>query len=73
MIPGGTYGFCRINGRLLGRYNKSGPYYSLYVSAIFLKKGENTVEVFEQDHLDYPTVQFSDHPNPYMKRFSSLE
>ena len=73
MIPGGSYGFCRINGRLLGRYNKSGPYYSLYVPAPFLKKGENTVDVFEQDYLARPMVRFADHPNPDMKSFSTLE
>ena len=73
MIPGGSYGFCRINGRLLGRCNIGGPYYSLYVPAPFLKKGENTVEVFEQDYLARPMVRFADHPNPDMKSFSTLE
>ena len=73
MIPGCCYGFCRINGKLLGRYNIGGPYYSLYVPATFLKKGENTVEVFEQDYLATPMVRFADHPNPDMKSFSSLE
>lgn len=61
-VPAGNHGFCRINGTILGRYDKGGPFHTLYVPAPFLRKGKNTVEVFEYDNLGRPAVQFLDHP-----------
>ena len=61
-VPAGNRGFCRINGVILGRYDKSGPFHTLYVPAPFLRKGKNIVEVFEYDDLGRPAVQFLDHP-----------
>ena len=61
-VPAGNRGFCRINGIILGRYDKNGPFNTLYVPAPFLRKGENVVEVFEFDDLGRPAVQFLDHP-----------
>ena len=61
-VPSGQSGFCRINGILLGRYDKSGPLHTLYTPAVFLRKGENIVEVFEYESLERPVVEFLDHP-----------
>lgn len=61
-VPSGNSGFCRINGTLLGRYDKRGPLYTLYTPASFLRKGENVVEVFEYEMLERPVVKFLDHP-----------
>lgn len=61
-VPAGSRGFCRINGIVLGRYDKSGPFHTLYLPAPFLRKGKNTVEVFEYENLGRPAVQFLDHP-----------
>ena len=54
--------FCRINGVILGRYDKNGPFNTLYVPAPFLRKSENVVEVFEYDDLGRPAIQFLNHP-----------
>ena len=61
-IPAGNRGFCRINGVILGRYDKNGPFNTLYVPAPFLRKSENVVEVFEYDDLGRPAIQFLNHP-----------
>jgi beta-galactosidase len=62
LVPCGTKGFCRINGTLLGRYDKSGPIYTLYVPAGLLKKGENVFEVFEYETLEKPVIRLLDRP-----------
>lgn len=61
-IPSGSKGFCRINGILLGRYDRRGPVYTLFLPASFLRKGENTIEVFEYENLEHPAVRLIDHP-----------
>jgi len=62
LIPTGTRGFCRINGFNLGRYNRVGPIYTLYVPKTIFKKGENIIEIFEAEHLGCPKLCFLDHP-----------
>lgn len=42
-------GIVFVNGRNIGRYwSKVGPQLTLYVPGVWLKKGENTIQVFEQ-------------------------
>lgn len=61
-IPSGTNGFCKINGKLLGRYEKNGPVHTLFIPASLLKKGKNSIEVFENENLDVPSVYLLDNP-----------
>jgi beta-galactosidase len=56
-------GFVTINGFNLGRYWEIGPQKTLYVPASVLKKGENTILVFESDGIKgLPMVEFCDTP-----------
>lgn len=56
--PGDTFldmegwgkGIVFVNGHNLGRYWKVGPQQTLYLPGCFLKKGDNTVVVFEQQN-----------------------
>jgi beta-galactosidase len=42
-------GIVFVNGRNIGRYwSKVGPQLTLYVPGVWLKKGENTIQIFEQ-------------------------
>lgn len=43
-------GIVFVNGHNLGRYWKVGPQQTLYVPGCWLKKGRNTIEVFEQQN-----------------------
>lgn len=61
-IPDGTRGFCRVNGRLLGRYDRRGPFHTLFVPASFLRQGENVVEVCECEAIGTPVIRLLDHP-----------
>lgn len=40
-------GIVIVNGFVLGRYAKMGPYQTMYLPATFLKTGTNVIEVFE--------------------------
>ena len=58
-----TKGFVILNGFNLGRFWEVGPQKTLYVPASVLKKGQNTLTVFESDGLKgTPTVEFTAAP-----------
>jgi len=57
-IPSGQRGFCAINGFLLGRYDHLGPIYTLYVPKSLLRKGKNSITVFEKEFMVRQTVEF---------------
>lgn len=61
-IPNGICGFCRINGTTLGRYDRNGPAYTLFVPASWLHQGENVLEVCECGVMYKPTAKFLDRP-----------
>ena len=61
-VTTGRSGFVKVNGFNLGRYDKFGPVYTLFVPKTVLKIGENVIEVFETEQLDSPTVRLLDHP-----------
>lgn len=46
-VNGGDRGEVWVNGHHLGRFDARGPQQTLYVPAPFLRKGANTVEVFD--------------------------
>lgn len=53
-----------INGRNIGRYwSKVGPQLTLYIPGVWLKKGKNTIQIFEQinDNTNF-TINSIDHP-----------
>ncbi|XP_032237700.1 beta-galactosidase-1-like protein 2 [Nematostella vectensis] len=49
LMSGWTKGVCFVNGRNLGRYWNIGPQYTLYLPSPWLKQGENTIVLFEQE------------------------
>ncbi len=56
-------GFVVLNGFNLGRYWEVGPQKTLYVPGPLLKKGENTLLLFESDgRKGEAEVEFVDHP-----------
>ena len=59
-----TKGFVILNGFNLGRFWEVGPQKTLYVPASVLKKGQNTLTVFESDGLKgTPAVEFTNKPD----------
>lgn len=59
-----TKGFVILNGFNLGRFWEVGPQKTLYVPASVLKKGQNTLTVFESDGLKgEPAVEFTNKPD----------
>ena len=59
-----TKGFIILNGFNLGRFWEVGPQKALYVPASVLKKGQNTLTVFESDGLKgEPAVEFTNKPD----------
>ncbi len=59
-----TKGFVTLNGFNLGRFWEIGPQKALYVPASILKRGTNTLTVFESDALKgKPVVEFTDRPD----------
>ena len=62
-------GFVFINGHNLGKYWNIGPTQTLYVPAVWLKKGINEVVVFDQLLGDHKEISTLDHPvlNEVMK------
>ncbi|KXH82856.1 glycoside hydrolase family 35 protein [Chryseobacterium kwangjuense] len=57
-------GIVFVNGRNIGRYwSKVGPQLTLYVPGVWLKKGKNTIQVFEQiNDKDIPEINSIDTP-----------
>ncbi|REC49113.1 glycoside hydrolase family 35 protein [Chryseobacterium pennipullorum] len=69
--PGDTFldvrklgkGIVFINGRNLGRYwSKVGPQQTLYIPGVWLKKGKNTIQIFEQIFEGNRSINSIDHP-----------
>ncbi|WP_326982013.1 beta-galactosidase family protein [Chryseobacterium sp. MYb264] len=54
-------GIVFINGKNLGRYWKVGPQQTLFVPGVWLKKGKNVIQIFEQLNSN-ETVKTIDHP-----------
>ena len=57
----GVKGFVTVNGFNIGRYWNIGPQQKLFVPRELLKKGRNTIIVFEQYKIS-PAIEFSDKP-----------
>ncbi|MEY8758693.1 glycoside hydrolase family 35 protein [Chryseobacterium tongliaoense] len=56
-------GIVFINGRNIGRYwSKAGPQQTLYVPGVWLKKGKNVIQVFEQIFEGNRSISSIDHP-----------
>ena len=63
-LDGFHHGFVTVNGFNLGRYyNDAGPQKALYCPAPVLRRGLNTVVVFETDGSDSDSVTFTDKPD----------
>ena len=60
-IPG-KKGIAFLNGFNLGRYWEIGPTRTLYIPAPLLKKGVNTLELFELHRLDALEAELTDTP-----------
>ncbi|GHS94727.1 beta-galactosidase [Bacteroidia bacterium] len=43
-------GIVFVNGKNIGRYWRVGPQQTLYIPGVWLKKGENEIVIFEQQH-----------------------
>ncbi|NIF05355.1 beta-galactosidase [Chryseobacterium sp. Tr-659] len=55
-------GIVFINGRNIGRYwSKAGPQQTLYIPGVWLKKGRNLIQIFEQIKYQH-SVNSIDHP-----------
>ncbi|ROI02344.1 beta-galactosidase [Chryseobacterium sp. G0240] len=56
-------GIVFINGKNIGRYwSKVGPQQTLYIPGVWLKKGKNTIQIFEQIFEGNRSVNSIDHP-----------
>jgi len=56
-------GIVFINGKNIGRYwSKVGPQQTLYIPGVWLKKGKNTIQIFEQLFENNTSVHSIDHP-----------
>jgi beta-galactosidase len=51
-----------VNGHNLGRYWNIGPQQTLYLPGCWLKKGTNTIVIFEQLGEGHASVSGIDHP-----------
>jgi beta-galactosidase len=51
-----------VNGHNLGRYWNIGPQQTLYLPGCWLKKGTNTIVIFEQLGEGHASVSAIDHP-----------
>ncbi|MGI4897001.1 MAG: glycoside hydrolase family 35 protein [Janthinobacterium lividum] len=54
-------GFVFLNGHNLGKYWKIGPQQTIYVPAVWLKKGQNEIEVFDQLKSGHLEISALDH------------
>ncbi|MBF0806064.1 MULTISPECIES: beta-galactosidase family protein [unclassified Streptococcus] len=61
-VSGFGKGFISVNGHNLGRFWEVGPYLSLYLPAAFLKKGINTLLVFESEGMIKDNIQLGSKP-----------
>jgi beta-galactosidase len=55
-------GMVWVNGTPLGRFWKIGPQGALYLPAPFLKRGRNSIIIFDLEGKGNPTLQFSGKP-----------
>ena len=62
LMEGWKKGNVFLNGFNLGRYWEAGPAKTLYIPAPLLKKGRNTIIVFEQEGSESLTVELIDKP-----------
>ena len=60
-LPGWHKGNVFVNSFNIGRYNRVGPQKTLYIPAPLLKKGDNSIIVFEL-HKPGTKLEFLDHP-----------
>lgn len=56
-MRGWRKGVVWVNGHNLGRYWWIGPQQTLYVPGVWLRKGENTVTIFDGEGGDHPSVE----------------
>lgn len=61
-MRGWDKGIAFINGHALGRFWRIGPQQTLYVPGCWLKKGANTVTVFDLEGGAHPSLSTLDHP-----------
>ena len=55
-------GFVFLNGHNLGKYWNIGPQQTLYVPAVWLKKGDNEIVIFDQLKSGHTHITSLDHP-----------
>ena len=55
-------GFVFLNGHNLGKYWYIGPQQTIYVPAVWLRKGLNEIEVFDELKADHHSISALDHP-----------
>jgi beta-galactosidase len=55
-------GFVFLNGHNLGKYWYIGPQQTLYIPAVWLKKGRNDIVVFDALKTNHPSISALDHP-----------
>lgn len=55
-------GFVFLNGHNLGKYWYIGPQQTLYVPAVWLHKGQNEIEIFDQLNAGHTSISALDHP-----------
>jgi len=55
-------GFVFLNGHNLGKYWYIGPQQTIYVPAVWLRKGINEIEVFDELKANHHTISTLDHP-----------
>jgi beta-galactosidase len=55
-------GFVFLNGHNLGKYWAIGPQQTIYVPAVWLKKGKNEIVVFDQLKSGHAGIKTLDHP-----------
>jgi beta-galactosidase len=55
-------GFVFLNGHNLGKYWYIGPQQTIYVPAVWLRKGVNEIEVFDELKANHNTISALNHP-----------
>jgi beta-galactosidase len=55
-------GFVFVNGHNLGKYWDIGPQQTLYLPGCWLKKGQNTIVVFDELKINHHNIGAIDHP-----------
>ena len=61
-LPGFGKGCVALNGRLLGRFWEIGPQKRLYIPGPWLRKGDNTLVIFESEGKASGAVEFHEGP-----------